>query len=343
VDQIHAFRRELDLLLREGALELAAEQRARLDSHLNRTLAEFANRFDVDITDTQKRFSLGMRILSTLGGLALCMALVMFFYRIWGGLVTPVQVTLLIGAPVLVLLALEAVSRRDRTRYYTGLVGSIAVAAMILDLSVLGQMFNIAPSPEALLVWSAFALIVAYGYNLRLPLAAGLTCAAVWLAARAVWLSGAHWEVFGDRPEVFLAAGTLIALLPLVVTHGTRADFPVVYRVVGMVLALGALEILMHPSVSYIPAPVAVLRALYQVMAFAVAGVTVWLGVRQGFRDLTNVGSAFFALFLFDRLFSWWWDWMPKYLFFLIIGATAIALLVLFRKVRAQSLSGRTV
>jgi hypothetical protein len=182
---------------------------------------------------------------------------------------------------------------------------------------------------------------VAYGYDLRLPLAAGLACGAAWVAARAVWLSGAHWEAFGDRPEGFLAAGTIIALLPLVLAHRTRHDFPVVYRLVGTVLALGGLEILMHGA-SYFPFPVAVLSGVYQVIAFTASAVVVWLGIRHDLRDLTNVGSAFFTLYLFDRLFSWWWDWMPKYIFFLIIGATAIALLVLFRKVRAQTLSRRT-
>jgi hypothetical protein len=99
----------------------------------------------------------------------------------------------------------------------------------------------------------------------------------------------------------------------------------------------------MHTGGGYIPVPAAVLRPVYQVIAFAAAAAVVWLGVRHDLRDLTNAGSAFFTLYLFDRLFSWWWDWMPKYLFFLIIGATAIALLVLFRKVRAQTLAGRTI
>ena len=64
-DRIRAFREELAELEREGALTLDAGQRATLDSHLQRTLAALAERFDVDTTESQKQISWGMRIAST--------------------------------------------------------------------------------------------------------------------------------------------------------------------------------------------------------------------------------------------------------------------------------------
>jgi hypothetical protein len=341
VEQIHAFRRELEVLARER-LSLPDEVRRHLEAHHDRTLADLARLYDVDVNASQRRFSLGMRILSTLGGAALCMALVLYFYRVWGYLKTPVQVAVLVLAPIAVLAALEAVARRDRTRYYTGMIGLVALAAFILDLNVLGQMFNVAPSPEALLAWSGFALIIGYGYNLRIPLAAGLILAAVWAAARVVWLSGGYWTSFGNRSESFVVLGALIAVLPLVVPHRKRVDFPVVYRMVGLVLSLGALQILMHMRAGYLPLPGDAHSGLYQVLAFGAAALVVWLGVRHDLREIVNIGSGFFTLYLFDRLFSWWWDWMPRYLFFLIIGATAVALLAVFRKLRARKFAGRT-
>jgi hypothetical protein len=36
------------------------------------------------------------------------------------------------------------------------------------------------------------------------------------------------------------------------------------------------------------------------------------------------------------KFVDWWWDWMPKYLFFLIVGLTALALLWAFRRLRAR-------
>jgi hypothetical protein len=42
-----------------------------------------------------------------------------------------------------------------------------------------------------------------------------------------------------------------------------------------------------------------------------------------------------FTAALFVKYVDWWWDWMPRYLFFLVVGATALAVLVLFSRARA--------
>jgi len=41
-------------------------------------------------------------------------------------------------------------------------------------------------------------------------------------------------------------------------------------------------------------------------------------------------------VFLFVRLHAWWWHWMPKYLFFLLLGLIAIGLLLVFRRIRTR-------
>jgi hypothetical protein len=48
-------------------------------------------------------------------------------------------------------------------------------------------------------------------------------------------------------------------------------------------------------------------------------------------------------VFLFVRLHAWWWHWMPKYLFFLLFGLTAIGLLLVFRRIRTRLLKGAVV
>jgi uncharacterized membrane protein len=63
-------------------------------------------------------------------------------------------------------------------------------------------------------------------------------------------------------------------------------------------------------------------------------------GVRLGQPGLVNLGAVAFVIFLYARLQSWFWDWLPKYLFFLLIGLTALGLLLVFRRVRNR-LSGR--
>jgi len=72
-------------------------------------------------------------------------------------------------------------------------------------------------------------------------------------------------------------------------------------------------------------------------VGFAAAGLSVWAGIRSGLPAVANMGAGFFALLLYLRFFDWWWDWMPGYLFFLIIAAVSIGLLAVFRRLRPQS------
>jgi hypothetical protein len=83
-DRLRIFREELAELERQQVLVLTPEQRAGLDPFLDQTLQELARRYDIDVNSSQKQLSLGMRIVSALGGLALCAAVFLFFYRFWG-------------------------------------------------------------------------------------------------------------------------------------------------------------------------------------------------------------------------------------------------------------------
>src|SRR5690606_24545972 len=98
--------------------------------------------FDVDTTERLRQISWGMRIASTAAGFALCLAICLFFYRIWGALAIPAQVLLLILAPVVAVGAMEFSCRRERTPYYTTLFGIIAFAAAVLNLTAMGRIFN---------------------------------------------------------------------------------------------------------------------------------------------------------------------------------------------------------
>ncbi len=338
VDRIRTFREQLDELAREGVLELTGEQRDRLGVHLDKTLAELAERFDVDISTSQKQISLGMRVLSTLGGLAFCAAVFLFFYRYWGLLSTPAQVAILIITPILALAAMHIISRREKTLYFTAVMGLVTFACFILNLVVLGSIFNITPSQDAFLAWGIFALVLAYTYHFRLLLAASLVCLVVYASATLTSWTGVYWAACAERPEFFLLTGLAALLTPMAVRHRKPADFPFVYWLVGLVAVFAALEVLMHEGgMSLLPLGRKTIQAIYQVTAFVSAGAAIWTGIRHQLLSIVNLGSAVFALYLFDRLVSWWWDWMPKYLFFLVIGSIAVGLLAVFRRIRSKT------
>jgi len=278
-----------------------------------------------------------MRIASTLGGLALCAALVLFFNRIWGLLNTPLQVSVLVLAPLLALAATEFAFRRERTPYYAYLLSLVAIAAFILNLNALGMVFNLAPSPHALLLWGVFALLIAYRYGFRLPLFGGLGLLIGYAAAGLTVWNGWYWQDFARRPETVLAGAAAVFALPTLLPHRALPAFPAVFRSVGMAaLFLAVLILSAAKGSSALPMNMEHTRVLYQILGLAGAATAAAAGVRRSFPELVNLGSLCFVVFLYIRLYDWWWDWMPKYLFCLILGLLSLALLALFARIRAR-------
>jgi uncharacterized membrane protein len=343
VDRIHAFRRELDQLARDNILILADEQRTQVEAYHNRTLAELAERFDVDISASQKRISLAMRIVSTLGGLALCAAVVMFFYRYWGLFSISFQVGILIAIPILVLLAMDFAYRKEQTLYYTSLLGIVAFDSFILNLNAIGFIFSMAPSQNAFLAWGLFAMALGYAYHLRLQLAAGLVLLVAFLAAMLVEVSGAYFDSFMERPETFLPGALALIGIPLLLKHEKYPGFPMTYRTLGFAFLFSALLLLGNlGQLSFLSLSKKAVEGIYQVSGFAAAVAVIGAGFRYRWTEAINLGSLFFAVYLFNRLFVWWWDWMPRYLFFLIIGIIALVLMAVFRRFRAAGAMRRT-
>lgn len=337
VDRIHAFQTELDQLQRDGLLVLSAEQEQRLTAHHSQLLQELGHEFDIDTTAAQKQMSLGMRIVSFLGALALAASVFFFFYRIWGLISTPVQLLVLASGPLLAVFAMEWTRKREHSPYFTSLAGLVAFAAFVLNLHLMGSIFNITPSPNAFLVWGAFAFLLAYTHDLRLLLVAGILCVLTYLSASVGTWRGGYWLSFGERPENFLPAGFVLFLVPAVIHHRDHPDFPNYYRLFGMLTVLLAVLILSHwGRGSYLHLADKDIETLYQLLGFALAGLTIWIGVRWGWPALTNLGGTFFVIDLYTKFFDWWWDWMPKYLFFLTLGLVAILLLMVFKRLRSQ-------
>ena len=70
-----------------------------------------------------------------------------------------------------------------------------------------------------------------------------------------------------------------------------------------------------------------------------VGAAAVWVGARRHWPAVVNTGVTFFVIFLYTKLFEWWWQTMPKYLFFLVVGLSAVLLLFVFRRLRTRGLS----
>jgi len=48
-----------------------------------------------------------------------------------------------------------------------------------------------------------------------------------------------------------------------------------------------------------------------------------------------NTAVVFFVIFLYTKLFDWWWAVMPKFLFFLVLGLVALLVILVLKRLRA--------
>jgi uncharacterized membrane protein len=335
VDEIAVFRAELARLAEAGVLRLDAAQSATVEAHHDALLAGLKQAFDVDLDVQGKQLSLGMRIASFLGALALAASVFFLFYQFWGLLGTPVQVAILVAAPLVALAATAWLGSREGGAYFAKLAALVAFACFVLNLSMLGQIFNITPTDKALLPWAAFALLLAYLCDLRLLLVAGLICLAAFIAARAGTWSGMYWLHFGERPEHFLPAGLLAYWLPQWLDQRRYAGFAATYRVFGLICLLLPILVLGNwGRVSYLPWTSSAIEGFYQTLGFALSAAAIWLGARRGWGDSVNTGVVFFVIFLYTKFYDWWWELMPKWLFFLVVALSAVLLLLVFQRLR---------
>jgi hypothetical protein len=72
----------------------------------------------------------------------------------------------------------------------------------------------------------------------------------------------------------------------------------------------------------------------YQITGFLFSAAMIWLGIWKNWPEVVNTGNVFFTIFLYTKFYDWWWDKMPKYVFFMIIGLTAILMLLIFKRLR---------
>ncbi len=336
-DQIRQFQAELEVIESENIARLDDHQRAVISRYHQNLLADLAKTFDIDVSNQEKQLSLGMRIASFLGALGLAASVFFFFYQFWGNFTTRVQVALLMAAPLVTLAGTMMAGRLEATGYFSKIIGLVCIACFVLNLVMLGQIFNITPSDNAFLVWAALAFLLAYATDARLLLSAGIISLAGFISMRTGTWSGCYWLDFGHRPENFFPSAMVMFLIPALIPHKRFSGFDGVFRVFAMLLFFIPVLILSNwGAVSYMNLDKTLIEGLYQTAGFVFSALAIWTGMKKNWPDVVNCGNVFFVIFLYTKFYDWWWEAMPKYIFFLIIGLTAILALVIFKRLRRR-------
>ena len=344
-DQIGIFRAELARLESEGVLRLDPAQRQAVREHHAALLSGFAGRFDIDRDAQARQLSLGMRVASFLGALALAASVFFLFYQFWGRFDETAQVAILLGAALASLGLTVLIQTRDASGYFTKLAAMVAFACFVLDLTMLGQIFNITPTDRALIPWAALAFLLAYACDLRLLLAAGICCVIAFFAARVGEWGGIYWLHFGERPENFFPVALLLFAFPQLVDHRRMTGFAAIYRIFGLLCLLLPMLVLGHWGwgsylADYEGVSTRTIEGGYEVAGFVASALAIWLGARRQWPDTVNTGITFFVIFLYTKFFDWWWEAMPKWLFFFVLGLAAILILLVLKRLRRAGAAG---
>ena len=336
VDQIRAFQAEVSQLEESQLWSLDEAQRSGIQSYHSQLLTTLQQSFDVDVNSEEKHLTLGMKVASFIGALGLAASLFFLFYQFWDQFSQLSQVAILVTTPLLGLLATYAISPRESTGYYTKLLALVTLSSFVLNLVMLGSIFNITPSPNAFLVWAIFAFLLAYATDTRLLLAAGIVSIAFFISARVGVWGGLYWINLGERPENFFVAAVILFWVP-VISHARYSGFASIYRTLALLLLFIPILVLSHwGGGSYLNVDHDVIEAGYQFLGFFLCVLLIWLGIKQNWSEVINTANVFFALFLYTKMFDWWWDLMPKYVFFLLIGLIALLLLTIFKRLKSS-------
>lgn len=336
--QIRAFNAELEALRVEG-VELDPATRARIVAHHDSLLTRLSRDEGVDVTTAEEKLSLGMRLASFVGAVALSAAVFFLFYRFWGSLAVLSQVAILVAGPLLLVGVTHRLHGWERTGYFATLAALAAFAAFVLDLGALGTIFNLPTTPHAFLAWGLFGILLGGNYRLRLPYFAGLISVALWLTALPGWFRAEELPDLFGRGEALILVGALFLAKPYLVRRfgakWAQLPWPVDLRIVGMIaLFLGTFILSVEGRQSWLPLDRDTIEGIYQFLGFAVSGGIIAWGVRDAHAELANGGMIFLTIMCLVKATDWWWDWLPHWLFFLLLAGFAIGVMVALKRVR---------
>lgn len=328
VDQIQAFRQELTLLEQEQVLVLTHEQQTGVARYQQQILHYLASVFDTAGTTKEKQLGLGLAITASSGTLALAASVFFFYFQFWGGLPTTTQVQIVTGAPVIGLLCAAVAAMTGRFPSLARLFTVITWLCFVLNVLLLGRIYNCFPSAATVLAYAALAFVLAYAVTSRLLLVAGIMSLSAFLAAQMTIWKGWYWLSFYEHPEYFFAAALLFFLLSLI-PHRLFTGFSSLYRICALLLFFLPVLLLSNwGEISNLERSVEQIETIYLLIGFIGSGLLIALGILLRWPEVVHTSYVFFTLFLFIQCYNWWWEWMSPYQFFLVVGVVAVLMFI---------------
>ena len=332
--QISAFNAELAILQQQQLLQLTDTQRHSISIFHQAILSQGTTQTSSAAQHSQSTNELTwlMRFATLIGASAFCMSLFFLFYQYWGNFVPVVQSSILLGTSLASLGIASWFIWRHASHYFAKLSSIVAVFAFILNVVMLAEIYNLPSGYAAFLAWGGLAFILAYATQSRLLLAGALGCFSIYIAALSADMMDWQWHDFFEQPENFLASAAFIALLALI-NHRWLGKFAASYRFCAALIAFSALLVLsIYGQGSYLPFEDKTIEWGYQIITLLLGSGCFVLAHKYRFTELRYISQVALLILLYIKFFQWCWDWLPNYVFFFIIGFSAVAVIVWSQK-----------
>jgi uncharacterized membrane protein len=233
------------------------------------------------------------------------------------------------------LAATEAAARRDGARPLAELFAGVAVGAFVLQLAAFQQIFALRESPLGFLAWGLLGLALGHGYGFRTTGGAGLLLLTWWGILELSDLTGT-WRDPVHAPDwaalvgfASFAVGALARVRP--------AEMRALYRGVGLAIAFGGLLLVsVNGRNNGFGLPNHTAEVAYQLATLVGSVAVIAVGVRHEWRETSFVGTGAFLLLAIIKSVDWFWDWMPRWLYFLVVGLAALLVVLVLRRWRLR-------
>lgn len=333
--QVLAWREEQALLEREGILIAGDPTLVAIRQHHDTLLAGFASTGDVDLTREEERLSAGMRLATLLGAAALSIAWAMLVSSLWTTLAPGAKLALVWLPPLILLPATAFAALREPSGYIANIAGTVGAIAMAVAGFATFDLYERESPRMPFLLFGGYALYLAYRYRLVLPLLIAIVGVGAWAwSLEALFLRSPVNDTF-EHLEPLILTG-LAAHLIGTLRQNDPPVFSLAWRLMGVVAMVFPLLLLgITTDGSWLGSGHAT-ELIYQLVGLVAFVAMVWLGLKRDDAILARAGATALVLFLFLRMVDWFWDAIPDWLFFLLMGGLAFGVLMVLRAVRER-------
>jgi hypothetical protein len=144
------------------------------------------------------------------------------------------------------------------------------------------------------------------------------------------------WFATLEFPEPLTAAAFLLLIIAPRFGALHRPFAPVTRAIALSVGFLGLLLLSIAGPASLLPTPARVSALIYQGVVLLAALTALAVGIRRQWRETVYIAAGSLTVFLFGRFVDWFWDAIPRFVFFLLLAGIALAWLLALRRLRTR-------